>query len=417
LSSARLDELLPAHVKRVTERDTPIPTIAQQATAARRTHPELVRADIGQVVGIEPAAEVLYGPPVGLEPLRAAIAELYNRTYGFDRTPLDGLPAGLDARNVAITSGAAEAISVLLRCFASGRAVVLPRGHWENYRNAVDLADGRAVIADFFDASGALDTAGLERCIRAEAAAVLVVNFPCNPTGAVLDAEETRRLGELARATGVVLLADEVYARLRYDGVPPQTILRHAPGHAVSVGSASKEYLVPGARVGWVVSAQSDLTDRVVRRLVRASTASPNVLGQERVLPAIGEDLDDLRAGREPERLAALRAALARRRDRLLAVLESHGMTTVGRPGHRPGGTIFLCAALPAWWSGDDASFARRALELGLFSVIPGSAFGVVGAVRFSFGATSETDLARLDHKLAALRAAARDGVLEKSTC
>src|SRR5690606_3098053 len=121
--------------------------------------------------------------------------------------------------------------------------------------------------------------------------------------------------------------------------------------------SASKEYLLPGARVGYVLSAHADLTDRVLRRLIRANTASPNIPGQKQLLALLTRDLADLRQGKEPSLLSRVQKEMQRRRDLLLSVLEKHGFSTVGRPGHRPEGTIFLMAGLPAWWSGSEEEF------------------------------------------------------------
>lgn len=392
----RVDELLDEHTRRVARRQTPIPTIAERAKAAAAQHPRLVRADIGQIAGVDERLEVLYGPPVGITPLREAVAELYTRSFR--------LSPALQARNVTICTGAAEGLSLLFRCFGSGRRVGLPRGHWENYTNAVELAGGEAVVIDFFDEAGNLDVEGLRATIRDDELSALVANFPNNPTGAVLDEAETEALAQLAIDEDIVLIADEVYARLRYDGVAPQSLLAHAPGHAVSIGSASKEYLVPGSRIGFVVSARPDLTDRVLRKLVRANTASPNVLGQEQVLAMMSDDLQDMRQGAPPRLGTTIREAMQQRRDALVEVLARHQMLPVGRPGHRSEGTIFLMAGLPPWWSGDDLSFVDQGIDRGLFSAIPGSAFGLDGSVRFSFGAMDLATIARLDDNLAAMR-------------
>lgn len=399
----RIDELLPADLRRVVDRETPIPTLAGLAAEARLGRPEFVRADIGQVVGVDPEAEVLYGPPVGLAPLREAVAELYGRTFGPAAAGL-----GLTGANVALCTGAAEALSLLFRCFGSaGRVVGLPRGHWENYLNGVDLAGGSSVVIDFFDAEGDLNPEGIERAVRAEGLSTLVANFPCNPTGAALSAQETAQLAAVARETGVVLIADEVYARLRYDGVPPQSLLPHAPGHVVAIGSASKEYQLPGGRAGWVVSARERLTDHVLRRLIRAGTASPNVLAQTRLLALVESDLGDLRVGRPtPRRLEALRDAMRDRRDALLAVLGCHAMPPVGRAGRKPAGTIFLVAALPPWWTGGDTAFCEAAISGGWFSAIPGSAFGLDPSVRFAFGSMTLADIRRLDAALTGMHEA-----------
>lgn len=397
----RLQSLLPETVRRVVNRETPIPTIAERARVMAIEHPSLVRADIGQIAGVDASIEVLYGPPVGLEPLRAALAETWNRVFGAAGARI----APLEAKNVTVCSGAAEALSLLFRCFGSDKAVGLPRGHWENYLNGVDLAGGRAVIVDYFDARGALDAEGLARQVRDERISALVANFPCNPTGAVLDDAEAALLAAVARDTGVVIIADEVYARLRYDGLPPVSLVAHAPGHAVSLGSASKEYLLPGARVGYIVSAKTELTDVVLRRLVRANTASPNVLGQRRLLELLERDLVDLRAGREASLLSRVRDEMGRRRNALLVVLGRHGLEPVGRAGRQPEGTIFLMAAVPKWFAGTDEDFARIALDRAAVSVIPGAAFGLPGSVRFSYGTMQPADIERLEANLAAFRA------------
>ena len=400
----RISELLPEEIQRIVQRETPIPTIAQRAKSVKREIPTLVRGDIGQIVGMDERLEVLYGPPLGLEELRAVVAETYNLAFGLGEGVFDSAPHGLTARNVSICTGAAEALSLLFRCFVKGKTVALPRGYWENYLNGLDMASARAVIVDFFDEQGTLDIAGIERAIDAEGIAALVVNFPCNPTGAVLRIEEYQALAELAKRTGVLIIADEVYARIRFDDQPAQTLIKFAPDHAVSVFSASKEYLHPGARIGYVVCAHEELTDLVFRKIIRASTASPNVLGQRRILELMKPDLEDLRDGREPRMLTRIRDEVGTRCGLLLDVLERHGFTPVGRAGHRPKGTIFLTAGLPDWWKGDDVSFSEAAIESGCVSSVPGSAFGLNGSIRLSFGAMTRADIEQLDRNLSEFR-------------
>ncbi len=401
----RITDLLPEEIQRIVQRETPIPTVAQAAKAKKAEIPTLVRGDIGQIVGVDKDLEVLYGPPLGIEELRAVVAETYNLAFGLGDGALESAPDGLTGRNVSICTGAAEALSLLFRCFAQGKAVALPRGYWENYLNGIDMARARAVIVDFFDETGALDIPTIERAIDAEGIAVMVVNFPCNPTGAVLSIEEHRALGQLVERTGVILIGDEVYARIRFDGCPPQTMIKFAPGNAISVFSASKEYLHPGARVGYVVCAYEQLTDQVFRKVIRSNTASPNVLGQRRVLELMTPDLEDLRAGREPRMLTRIRDEVGARCELLLDVLARHGFTPVGRTGRRPMGTIFLTAALPDWWSGDDVSFSKAAIDSGCVSSVPGSAFGLDGSIRLSFGAMTRSDIQQLDKNLSAFRA------------
>jgi aspartate/methionine/tyrosine aminotransferase len=77
----------------------------------------------------------------------------------------------------------------------------------------------------------------------------------------------------------------------------------------------------------------------------------------------------------------------------------------VGRPNHRPAGTIFLMAGLPAWWRGTDVEFVERAMEEACVSVVPGAAFGLTGCVRFSYGGLTAAALSQLDQNLTRFRA------------
>ena len=84
----QLDQILPPEIRAVAERSMPIPTIAQRAMKIAAVHPDFVRADIGQISKYSPDDEVLYGPPVGLPALRAAIAELWSKSFGPGAPPI-----------------------------------------------------------------------------------------------------------------------------------------------------------------------------------------------------------------------------------------------------------------------------------------------------------------------------------------
>jgi aspartate/methionine/tyrosine aminotransferase len=397
--------LLPPHIRSIVDRDTPIPTIALRAAKIKKETPTMVRADIGQISEVDTSLEVYYGPPVGLDELRSLLAETWNRCFGWDTRGLGHLPKGLEAKNVVVCTGAAEALSVLFHCFAHNKKVGLPKGHWENYTNGVEMAGGSVVLLDFFDAEGRLDIPGITKVIQEQNISLIVANFPCNPTGAVLNTEENRAFGEMLQKTNCVAIADEVYCRLRYDGHAPTSLLEAAPGHVVSIGSVSKEYLLPGVRVGYIFSTNADFTDRMLRRLIRANTASPNVLGQKRALALMESDLKDIREGRAPQLLSKVREEMKERRDRLVTILEAYQMPTVGRAKHIPEGTIFLMAGLPSWWKGTDVELTERFLEEACVSVVPGSAFGMERCVRFSFGGLSVAQLAQLEKNLASFKA------------
>ena len=140
-------------------------------------------------------------------------------------------------------------------------------------------------------------------------------------------------------------------------------------------------------------------------KLIRANTASPNVLGQRMLLPLLEEELSDRVAGRPPRFLSNVRAELDIRRKGLLELLQRHEIPVAGRHGHEPVGTIFLMVSVPDWYDGDADSFAEKAMEEAVCSMVPGDSFGLPGTLRFSFGGMTADSIANLDRGFSRLRA------------
>lgn len=382
--------------------DTPpvIPAIATRARAAAENHPEFIRGDQGQVVGVRPDLEIYYGPSSGLPELRESAAQFWTLAYDLDgRT---GVPSGgLTAGNVAVVAGATEGIAILMRLLATGHRVGVQRWFWGNYRNLIAHAGGEPVVFDLFTEDGrfAIDT--IEATVRDEGLRVLIINVPANPTGDILEDSELAELAALARRRDLVIVADEVYNWIRYDS-PPRSFLGFAPERTIVVGAASKEYLIPGARTGYLISCDEVLAGEWLPRMIRCSSSSPNVLGQRAALEMLAPDVADLAAGRPPALLFDIRRELERRRNRMAAALRNTGWTLITRDGEPPRGGISMFARLPEGFD-DDCAYLDRAMELGLFSAIPGSAFGAPGCVRFGYAGMTIEQIRRLEGHLHAV--------------
>jgi N-succinyldiaminopimelate aminotransferase len=370
-----------------------IPQIAAKAKLAAAHHPNFVRGDQGQVVGVMPDREVYYGPSSGLPELRGLVARFWTLAYGLQSCA--GLPeGGLGAANVAIVSGATEGLAILLRLLAPNSAIGVQRFCWGNYRNLIAHAGGEAITVDFFSPDGTFDAAGLSDAVKARNIGTLLVNFPANPTGDVLLDDELKALARLARENDLVLISDEVYNWIRYDE-RPRTLLTFAPERTLVIGAASKEYLIPGARTGYVLSPDPTFGDEWMPRLIRSTSSSPNVLGQQRTVEMLNTDVADLEAGEAPSILAAVRDELHRRRDAMVEMLRAAGCTIEGRHGGMPRGGIALLARLPDGFE-DDRMFIDTAIATGRFSAIPGSAFGAPGCIRFGYAGIPLDAIARL---------------------
>lgn len=386
-------ESMPTAMRETVSKAPLIPAIAARAKAAVSRYPDFIRGDQGQVVGILPEHEVYYGPSSGLVELRSLVARFWTLAYNLEGQP--GIPeGGLRTEHVGIVSGATEGLAILLRLFAPGRKVGLQRLYWGNYRNIVKHAGGEPVVIDYFGADGSLDVEGIAKTITANEIQTLVLNFPANPTGDCLTDDELAKIGALAREKNLILIADEVYNWIRYDHAP-RTLLSIAPERTIVIGAASKEYLMPGARTAWVVSTNTTFSNEWLPRLIRATSSSPNVLGQRLVLDMLGPDVEDFEVGQKPRLLGLIKEELHRRRDLMVEVLQSTGFQLVGRRNEIPQGGISLLARLPDGLD-DDSSFVDRGINLGKFSAIPGSAFGAPGCIRFGYAGMNLDNIERL---------------------
>jgi aspartate/methionine/tyrosine aminotransferase len=359
-----------------------IPAIAARAKLIAAESPDFIRGDQGQVVGVLPAKEIYYGPSSGLPELRRLVGRFWTLAYGLEGR--EGIPTGgLGPEHVAVVSGATEGLAILLRMLAPGRKIGLQRLHWGNYRNLIAHAGGEHVLLDWFRPDGGLDIEGVTAAVETHGLRVLIMNFPANPTGDVMLDHELQAVADLARERDLVLVSDEVYNWVRYDD-KPRSLLGFAPERTIVVGAASKEYLIPGARTGYVICPDETFANEWMPRLIRATSSSPNVLGQQATLELLGPDVADLEAGDPPGLLSTIKEKLRLRLSRMSEVLVAAGFTIEGRFPQEPRGGISLLARLPDGLD-DDVAFLDTAMELGRFSAIPGSAFGAPGCVRFGY--------------------------------
>jgi N-succinyldiaminopimelate aminotransferase len=202
---------------------------------------------------LEAAAEAIrsganqYPPGPGVPELRQAIAAHQSRRYGLDYDP--------DAE-VLVTAGATEAIAAALLALAGpGDEVVLFEPYYDSYAACVALAGAtRRTITIRRDGPGwAFDPDELARAITPRTK-VIVLNTPHNPTGTVFTAAELQQVAELAQRHDLVVVADEVYEHLIFDG-RAHTPIATLPGmreRTVTISSAGKTFSVTGWKIGWL---------------------------------------------------------------------------------------------------------------------------------------------------------------------
>ena len=185
-----------------------------------------------------------YPPGRGILPLRRAVADHQRRFYGLE----------VDAETeVLITAGASEAIAAaILALVEPGDEVVLFEPYFDHYATSVALAGGRRRVVRLREPDLSFDVADLESAIGPRTRLILL-NTPHNPTGKVFDAEELGHVARLAIRHDLLVVTDEVYEHLVYDGgrhIPMATLPEMAE-RTLTISSGGKSFGFTGWKIGW----------------------------------------------------------------------------------------------------------------------------------------------------------------------
>ena len=381
-------ENMPEKFKTIIGREDPIVTVTAKAKEIAEIDKKFVRSDIGQAIGILPKHEVYYGPSIGKVELRRLIAEFWSRYYKLD---------GIGYENIAITTGATEALGLLFAMLGYEHKIILMSPHWPTFPDAISRAGADYIRFELIDENNKLKLKELSKLIETERAHVLFINFPNNPSGMVLSKEALSELASFAREHKLIVISDEVYSRIRFAG-EPQTMLTFAPERTVVVSAASKDYLIPGHRVGYAISMSKTLTNVFFKKLVRCQSSCPGISGQEAFMRILSGEVDELRQGKSPSFVRPIVEELIRRRDALALCLQEAGFRLLR--DRLPEGSIFMLAKIPEEIKMSDKEFISKALEKKKFSAIPGSSCGKPGYLRFSIGSMDLSDIERIGKRL-----------------
>jgi N-succinyldiaminopimelate aminotransferase len=295
-----------------------------------------------------------YPPGIGIAPLRHAIAAQRHRHYGIDYNP---------DTEVLVTVGATEAIaSAVIGLIEPGSEVLLIEPFYDSYSPVVAMASAQRVPVPLIpDGRGfALDADALRRAVTPRTRA-LIVNSPHNPTGTVLSAAELAVIAEVAIAADLLVITDEVYEHLVFDG------RRHVPlagfdgmaERTITISSAAKMFNCTGWKIGWACGPAELIAG------VRAAKQYLSYVGGAPFQPAVALALDT-----EDAWVADLRSSLQARRDRLAA-----GLIDIGFEVHDSAGSYFLCADPRPLGYDDSTAFCAALPDKVGVAAIPLSAF------------------------------------------
>ncbi|CAI9412350.1 pyridoxal phosphate-dependent aminotransferase [Nocardioides sp. T2.26MG-1] len=293
-----------------------------------------------------------YAPGIGIPALREAVARHQLRHYGLELDP---------DRQVVVTTGCTEGIAAaLLGLVDPGDEVVVLEPYYDSYTAMIQMAGGVRRPVTLRAPSFRLDPDELRAAVTPRTRFVLL-NSPHNPTGTVLTRAELQAVADVAIEHDLVVITDEVYEHLVYDGrehVPLATL----PGmfeRTLSLSSAGKSYSFTGWKVGWATG-PAELVGAVLaaKQWLTFTSGSP-------LQPAVAYALDE-----EPDHPARLAAGLRERRDLLCA-----GLAAVGLDVRVPEGTYFATTDISALGWPDGRSFCLALPERAGVVAIPTQVF------------------------------------------
>jgi aspartate aminotransferase len=321
----------------------------------------------------------------GTADLRAAAAEELNRAHGTQLT----------AENVIVSVGAKHSLFNLFMALCDdGDEVVIPKPCWVSYPEIVQMAGGTPVlVATRAEDDYQIDEAALSAALSKKTRAI-VLNSPCNPTGAVYSPETLRTLGRvLANYPDCYVITDDIYRRLTY-GVEWTSVVRANPelaARTILIDGVSKSYAMTGWRIGFCAGPKELV--KAMDTLQGQSTTNPSAISQAAALAAI--------TGPQ-ESVAEMHAEFDRRRKTMVERLRAIPGVKLAEPR----GAFYCFPDLSAFMNGDDVKLAEWILEKGRVAVVPGAGFFAPGFVRLSYATSMknvEEGVARIAQALAEL--------------
>ncbi len=228
-----------------------------------------------------------YAPMQGVLPLREAITAKYEHFHGRRYEP---------DTEVTVTSGGTEGIfDAVAATVRPGDEVIVLEPCYDSYVPAIELSGGTPIVVSLRFPDYSVDWDALRHAVNPRTR-MIILNSPHNPTGAVLSADDIRELAATVEGTGILILSDEVYEHIIFDGVRHESMARHdeLARRSFIVGSFGKTYHTTGWKVGYVVApAPLSAEFRKVHQFVTFATNTPVQLALADFL-ATRRGLDDL---------------------------------------------------------------------------------------------------------------------------
>jgi aspartate aminotransferase len=319
-----------------------------------------------------------YTPSSGIPELRQAIADKFQRENGLTYKP---------SQVIVSNGGKHSCYNVILATCQEGDEVIIPAPYWLSYPEMVKLAGATPVVLETTDQTEFKVTPAQLRAAITPRSRLFILNSPSNPTGSVYTPDEIKALGDVCVEKGVLIMSDEIYEHLTYDGAQVKSVASFSQAHydhTIIVHGFAKAWSMTGWRLGFLAAPEP--IAKAIDAIQSHSTSNPCSFAQKGGVAAL--------TGSQAH-LPGWLAEYAKRRTRAWEMLNAMpGVSCVNSKG-----AFYLFPNISKTGL-KSADFCARLLEQEKVAAVPGIAFGADDYLRISYAtslANIEKGLARME--------------------
>ena len=322
--------------------------------------------------------QTTYTPAQGTLVLRQAVARKFKLDNRLDYDPVT---------EIIISSGAKNSLyHLMIAILNKGEEVIVPSPYWVSYPEMVTLAKGVTVTVETKEENGFRLTPGELKAALSANTKAIILNNPGNPTGSAYTRSQLMEICEVAADEGLIIIADEIYEKLTYDGLEFVSIASLSPkirARTVVVNGVSKAYSMTGWRIGYAAGPAEIIG--AMGRVQSHSTSNPCSVSQAAAVEALTGPQDEI--GRMKE-------AFVRRRNYMFSRLQ----TIPGVSCHKAEGAFYLFPNFAHYYRMEfdgarirnSYGLAYHLLRHGHVAIVPGEAFGAPPFIRLSYAASMD---------------------------
>jgi aspartate aminotransferase len=316
-----------------------------------------------------------YTPSSGIPELRQAIADKLFADNGLEYKPTQ----------IIVSTGAKQScMNAILATCQTGDEVIIPAPYWVSYPEMVRLSGAEPVFVQTSESNSWKMTAAQFADAMTPRTKMVIINSPCNPTGAVYTREELEAIVEVADEEGIIILSDEMYEKLVYDdtkAVSIASLSKAAYDLTITINGFSKAYAMTGWRLGYMAAPEN--IAKAIDSIQSHMTSNPTSFAQKGGLAALKGD---------QQCIADMRDEFNVRRDYVYGRISTMPNVTVTKPE----GAFYVLVNIDRT-SLTSTNFADRLLSKQKVAVVPGIAFGNDKTIRISYATSLDVIKKGLD--------------------